>query len=96
MLKYFAALGSWAGNENSIEKLLTLIFCMNTETHKRGYCLKSSFLVVRYLTEVFSGARGGLDKKRHGKKSCNPFESFQATSAVYGLDPLILENLGSL
>lgn len=65
MLKHFAALGSWAGNENSIEKLLTLIFYMNSETHKRVHCLKSSLLVVRYLTEVFSGV---LDKKRNGKK----------------------------
>ena len=59
MLKYFAALGSQAGNENSIEKLLTLIFYMNSETHKGVYCLsKSSLLLVRYLTEVFSGIRG--------------------------------------
>ena len=59
MLKYFAALGSWAGNENSIEKLLTLIFYMNSETHKGVYCLcKSSVLLVRYLTKVFSGVRG--------------------------------------
>lgn len=59
MLKYFAALGSWTGNENSIEKLLTLIFYMNSETHKGVYYLKSSLLAVRYLTEVFSGVRGG-------------------------------------
>lgn len=69
MLKYFAALGSWAGNENSIEKLLTLIFCMNSEIHKRVYCLKSSLLVVGLLTEVFSGV---LDKKRNGKKTLQP------------------------
>jgi len=57
MLKYFA-LGSWAGNENSIEKLLTLVFCMNSETHKGVYCLcESSLLLVRYPTEVFSGIR---------------------------------------
>lgn len=69
MLKYFAALGSWAGNENNIEKLLTLIFYMNSETHKGVYCLKSSLLAVRYLTEVFSGVRGGFWMKRDMEKN---------------------------
>lgn len=80
MLKYFAALGLWAGNENSIEKLLTLIFDMNAETHKGVYCLcKSSFFLVRYLTEVFSSIRGMLDRETW-KKYRKPLERLQAAS----------------
>lgn len=59
MLKYFAALGSWAGNEDSVEKLLTLVFCMNSETHKGVYYLyRSSLFLMKHRTEVFSGIRG--------------------------------------
>lgn len=59
MLKYFAALGSWAGNEDSVEKLLTLVFCMNSETRKGVYCLyRSSLFLMKHWTEVFSGIRG--------------------------------------
>lgn len=84
MLKYFAALGSWAGNENSIEKLLTLTFNVNSDTHKQLHCLKSSFLVVRYLTEVFSGV---LDKKRNGKNPATHLRAFKLRVQCMDLIP---------